>query len=516
MRNMDPSRLLKSALVLATVCCCFDAALVSAATDLRLVEATQQRDSAAVQALLAAHADVNAAEADGTTALDWAAHWDDAATVTALIRAGADVNAANDYGVTALTLACQNRGTPIVALLLDAHANPNLPQWTGETPLMTCARTGSAEAVKLLLDHGADPNAKETIHGQTALMWALAGGHPDVAQGLIERHADIRARSKGGFTALMFAAQLGDIASAKALLAAGADANDSTPEYGSVLVVAASSGQEEMGLFLLDKGADANAADGNDATALHHAVQNGLTSLVGVRYDPEYRVQPPNMPKLAKALLDHGANPNARIKKSFSRGPDGAQFSLAQATPFFLAAVSADPEMMRILKAGGADPQLPNGEKVTPLMAAAAAVCSGSCWSRGENRGNAEEERVALEAVRMAVELGADVNALNEIGQTAMHQAAFTGADTIVKFLAEHGAKVDVVDENGETPWSMAAGVSPVLRYRGQYGNHQSTADLLLKLGAMTRTREQMDTRSNASKGAYPAAQSSPTPPASK
>jgi ankyrin repeat protein len=494
--------------------------LRAAGNDLRLVKAVEQRDKSAVRSLLAAHADVNAAQGDGSTALQWAAHWDDLETAQSLIQAGANVNAANDYGVTALSLACLNRNSAMVATLLKAKANPNAPQWTGETPLMTCARTGNAEAVKLLLDNSADTKAKETERGQTALMWALAGDHPQAAQALIARGADVHARSTAGFTPLMFAAQQGDLASARTLLAAGASVNESTPEYGSVLVVASASGQEEFAIALLDMGADANAADGNGITSLHWAVQYGLSGMMGVRYDPDYRLQPRNMPNLAKALLAHGANPNVRIKKRFSRGPDGAQFSMQNATPFFLAAASADPEMMKILKAGGADPLLANSEKVTPLMAAASAVCTGSCWSRGENRGNAEEERIALEAVRMAVELGSDVNAINETGQTAMHLAAFTGADTIVQFLSDRGAKVEVPDINGETAWSMAAGVSPVLRYRGQYGSHQSTADLLLKLGARPRTREEMDTRSDASKGggqyATPPTPTQPSPASTK
>jgi ankyrin repeat protein len=148
-------------------------------------------------------------------------------------------------------------------------------------------------------------------------------------------------------------------------------------------------------------------------------------------------------------------------------------------------------------------------------MVAAAAACTGTCSYRGANRGHAEEEKIALDAVRMAVELGSELNATNEIGQTALHLAAFAGADSIVKFLAEQGSQIDVVDENGETPWSMAAGVSPVLRYRGLYGNHQSTADLLLKLGARPRTREEMDTRSDASKREYPPLPAS-TQPAAK
>src|SRR3990172_8479316 len=172
------------------------AALLGAAeSDLRLLKAVEQQDKSAIRALLDDGVDVNAAEADGTTALHWAAHRNDTETAGSLLRVGAAVNAANDYGVTALSLACLNRNSEFVALLLQANANPNLAQWTGETPLMTCARTGSTAAVKALLDHGADPHAKESNRGQTALMWALSERHPQVAVTLIERGADIQTRS---------------------------------------------------------------------------------------------------------------------------------------------------------------------------------------------------------------------------------------------------------------------------------------------------------------------------------
>ena len=130
------------------------------------------------------------AEADGATALAWAAHWNDRETADLLVRAGADPNLANTYGVTPLTLACVNRSATMVETLLDAGADPNATQWTGETPLITCARTGDVETVGSLLRHGADVNANETRQGHTALMRAVAGRHPDVVRALIEAGAD--------------------------------------------------------------------------------------------------------------------------------------------------------------------------------------------------------------------------------------------------------------------------------------------------------------------------------------
>ena len=233
--------------------------LTAADNDLRLVEAVKQGDQEAVLSLLQENVDVNAAQADGATALAWAAYRDNLETAELLIRAGADVSAANDYGVTPLSLACTNRNAAMVGKLLAAGADPNVAQWTGETPLMTCASTGTVEAVKSLLAHGADVNVTETQEEQTALMWAAAERYPEIVRALVEHGADVHSRSKtiplpepfiietpgplgfnhpttahfpktkGGFTPLMFAAQQGDVDSARILQEAGADVNESTP-----------------------------------------------------------------------------------------------------------------------------------------------------------------------------------------------------------------------------------------------------------------------------------------------
>jgi len=507
-----------------------------ASNDLRLVEAAQRQDQAAVAALLKQHVNVNASQPDGSTALSWAAHWDDADTVELLLRAGADPNKANDYGVTPLALACAKGNAAIIEKLLKAGANPNIAEWSGETPLMTCARTGSTEAMKLLLSYKADVNAKNR-RGQTALMWAAAEKHPETVQALVEFKADPNAMShllegfqpqeyisygiyehvpgdgedfagsrkkdgpikvnpdpatsKGGFTALMFAAQQDDIVSARILLAAGANVNVASPQYGSALTVASASGHEKFALFLLEKGADPNIADGFGIYPLHYALQEGITLLAMSRAripsDSSWLIA--NMPGLVKALLEHGANTNVRIGRGFpafdqpaygrTTGNSLPQLRQEGATPLLLAAGSYDAGLMRLLKASGADPLIATEEGTTPLMVAAG-------MGRYENFGK-EEAQKALEAVNLLLEWGADVNAANHGGRTALQGAVYMGANPIVQLLVEKGANLDAKDKYGQTALSIAsgrpAGDGLDKRFHGSRG-HKDTAELLLKLGA--------------------------------
>ena len=450
------------------------------ADDLRLVDAVKNRDGAAARSLIEQHVNVNAAQPDGTTALAWAANRDDLETAELLIRAGANANKANDYGVTPLSLACTNRSAPMVERLLKAGADPNPALWTGETPLMVCARTGNVETVKLLLSRGADPNAKESQQGQTALMRAVAEKHPEIARALIERGADIRARSKGGFTPLLFASQQGDLASARILLAAGADVNEATPKNGTALVVAAASGREEFAIFLLENGADPNAADAYGVTALHYAVPRGIAGIdsVSVVFRP-YHELPPSIPKLVKALLAHRANPNVQIAKDFppySRSPYALQTSLVGVTPFLLAAAAADIDLMRTLLAAGADPHIKAKDGSTALMMAAGV-------GRIDERENNQEDAAALEAAKMALMLGDDINAANARGRTALHGAAGIGANALIQFLFDKGANLNAKDRDGYTPLGLAKGLAP----RGGDSAskvYDGSVALLVKLGA--------------------------------
>jgi uncharacterized protein len=448
--------------------CCAAAAvstlLFAAAVDSRLIQAVKSRNVESVRALLKQRVDVNAPQGDGTTPLHWAAHVDDLAIADLLIRSGARPNAANDNGFTPLHLACTNRNAPMVERLLAAGANANAASLNGETVLMTCARAGNAKAVKALLVHGARANSKEAAHDQTALMWAASQKHPEVVQVLIEAGADIHARSKvypqtvvgeqtqragreelnytvlrGGSTPLLFTARVGDPESARLLLNAGADPNEALPDGTSALVVAAHSGRGDVGAVLLEKGADPNAF-GTGYTALHAAV---------LKSDRE----------LVKALLAHGANPNIRMTKGTPLRRDTTDFNLPAtligSTPYLLAARFLEPDIMRALAAGGADIQatLPNG--ATPLMIAAGMGSGQNADRRGIAKvdfGKVEPESEVLEAVKAAVELGADVNAANQAGDTTMHTAAALGHETVVQFLADRGAQVNAKNKRGQTP----------------------------------------------------------------
>jgi ankyrin repeat protein len=476
-------------------------ASVAAASDLPLVDATRKGDREAVRSLLKQNVNVNARQPDGATAIAWAAHRNDLETAELLLEAGADVNAANDYGVTPLWIACSDGSGAMVEKLLKAGASANAATWTGQTALMACARTGKLEAVKSLVAREARINVKER-QGHSALMWAVAGKHPEVARVLIEHGADVHARSEGGFTPLLFAAQQGDLEAARMLLAAGADVNEATPDGDTPLLVASASGHEAFSIFLLDQGANPSAADRNGITALHYSIMRGLAEITGVTINARYvpYTRRGNMVELAKALLAHGANPNARLTAHTvenDTGPGygkihridhlnagGGRIKPAGATPLVLAGRTSDAELMRALVAAGADPDLVTEENVSPLMTAA-----GIGRGRGRPPLTEEEEAKALEAVKVAVEvLGNDVNAVEaETGMTALHGAAFAGSDRIIQYLVEKGADMNVKDVSGQTPLHKASNIAPIgftERNLFPYAYRKSTVELLLKLGA--------------------------------
>lgn len=313
------------------------------------------------------------------------------------------MNAANDNGETPLSLSVQSRNAALVEKLLKAGANPNVAKPSGETALMTAARVGAGQVVMVLTARGANVNARETMKGQTALMWAVARKHLPVVEALLAAGADVNAASTGGSTALHFAVQQGDVAAAKLLLPAGADTNATmtvrqiddvtqpyvetvenitplslaiticqaeVPRQGDVYRAAKAFScprQEELGAALLDSGANANVADGSGIPILHSAVRARMTNLV-------------------KALLAHGATPNVQVPKTAVRqAPEGHVLSLklffalpVGATPFYVAAQTRNPELMRVLLAAGADPQIPADDKTTPLMVAAGVAARGT------------------------------------------------------------------------------------------------------------------------------------------
>jgi ankyrin repeat protein len=461
-------------------------------------------------------ADVNVRSADGSTALLWAAHWNDLATAELLLRAGADPNAANDFKMTPLSQACTNGNAGLVELLLKSGANPSTPIATGETPLMTCAKTGTVEGVRTLLAHDANVNATEPVQHQTALMWAAAERHPNVVRTLIQAHADLEAHTRKGFTALHFAAREGDQETVRMLLDAGVNVNirTQTEESGkgdgvvakasakatasratggggvvasvrsgkanpatagfTPLLVATLRGKVELALFLLDQGADANIPDAG-FTPLHWAVttwENGSSNPVYGFEDPMSGI-PDRQAKLrlVRALVAHGADPNARMNR---RPPVGGGYTdVADATPFLLASSVDDVEMMQILLAAGADPKLVTATKTTAIMAA-----TGLNHLVGES---AVTEAQALAAVKFLLHLGLDPKGTTTFGENALFGPAYRGWNTLLAQLIELGVDVNAVSKASITPWLAASGQGDRL---GGVLYNKDGADLLLKHGA--------------------------------
>jgi ankyrin repeat protein len=432
------------------------AALIFAAgTDTRLADAAQQQDRAAVRALLAKHVDSNSAQVDGTTALAWAARNDDLETAKILIAAGADLNFANRYGVLPLSLACTNGSAAMIRLLLEHGANPKSALPGGETALMTAARTGNPEAVNALIAAGADVNAKESKRGQTALMWAAAEGNVATIEALIKAGADLHARLDSGFTPFLFAVREGRLDAVKALRKAGADVNETIasprritggkgPRAGTTpLILAAINAHYELAAWLLDAGADPNAT-GPGYTALHTVTWIRKSGVGDNDPSPDGSGNMTSM-QFVKKLIERGADVNARMTKKVNVGL--TSLNTLGATTFLLAARTGDAELMRYLATLGADPKIPNADGANAVIVAAGL----GTRSPGEDAGTESE---VVEALQAALDLGCDINAVDNNGESAMHGAAYKNLPRAVDFLAAHGAKVNVWNQKNKQGWT--------------------------------------------------------------
>ena len=442
------------------------APLGAAGADAPLADAVQRQDLAAVGDLLQASSDVNARQVDGMTALHWAAYHDAADLVGRLVESGASVHAENRYGVTPLSLAAENANVAMVERLLAAGADPNATLPGGETVLMTAARTGRVGAVRALLAAGADIGGGELARGQTALMWAVAEGHVDVVETLVEVGADFRTPLDSGFTPFLFAVREGQLGVVRTLLAAGVDVNRTVDQVirqerayrtgaplrvgTTALMVAVTNAHWDVAAALLEAGADPNAG-GPGYTALH-LVPRVRKPGVGDNDPAPYGSGRMSSLDLVRKLAEHGADLNARMTER--RNLNATRHHEVGSTPFMLAALVADAELMRTLVELGADPLAKNDEFSTPLMAAAGL----GTRSPGEDAGTEEE---VLEVVELLLELGDDINAVDDNGETVMHGAAYKNLPRVVEFLAANGAAIEVWNEEnryGWTPLTIAQG----------------------------------------------------------
>ncbi|MEO8256667.1 MAG: ankyrin repeat domain-containing protein [Acidobacteriota bacterium] len=500
----------------------------AAPTRVPLVAAVERADLAALRSLLKGGADVNGGEPDGTTALHLAARRDDVTAADILLRAGADPNRTNRYGVVPLSVAAANGSHLMIARLLTGGADAAATSTDGETALMTASRTSSVESLRILLAHGAPLGAQEHRRGTTALMWAADAGQPKAVAFLLQAGAGLHERSKGGYSPLLLAVRAGSLESVEILATAGADLNDSAPAgdpnesitigfaarrapaFGpddtgavrtSALVLAMLNGHFKLATWLVNHGADPNAPDprGSALHALAWLRKPGLPLDSGAVLVPFGN---PESDELARALLDRGARPDVRIAwKEITFDHVGGQvrlpptirmgrhwLSFVGATPFWVAAQHSDVLLMRLLLDYGADPNIPAVQNVTPLMAAAGL---GFWDAESPAPQNGTPEADTLEAVRICVEHGADVNATTRYGRitvngdpaelrsrylfpaelpadapsygdmrwdgaTALHGAAVRGVNTVAKYLVDHGARLDAKTTLGWTPLMLA------------------------------------------------------------
>ncbi len=518
-----------SRLVLLWLACVFAGTAVQAAEgpDLRLATAIENQDKAAVRSLIKQGINVNAARADGATALLWAAHFNDLETVDLLLRAGAKVNMADDHGVTPLAQAAENGNVAMVERLLAAGADSNAAQTSGLTPLMVATHSNSLPIVKALLARGANVNAATAETRNTALMWAISDQHADIARVLIDAGADVHASSTRAFTPLMFAARNGDIAIAKTLIAAGVKVNDRAPDGTHVLPFAIVSAQDDFALFLIEQGADPNGS--MDGVRALHAASGGVDlwladwnrrhgGAAGIFAGGSFGRAPRKALQLVQALLAKGAEVNARtatsaMLMSYIGYPKKGAFEpfacgtgdLRGATPLWVAAYTANGsvggfggdagnqidaavgrevlesgQVINALLAAGADQRITSDDGTTPLMVAAG--LGRSTFQPGLQRGR--RSPAAEEAVKILLDApGANINAVNEADFTALHGAAFRGLDEVIQILVDHGANINARDFRGRTAYRIAEGSKQSFQFQA----YPETAEFLKKLGANTR-----------------------------
>ncbi|MEY4760754.1 MAG: hypothetical protein RLZZ200_610 [Pseudomonadota bacterium] len=463
-----------------------------------LVQAVLQRDADTIRRLMDAKADVNQRSSDGTSALHWAVYNNDVALVDRLLAAGADANARNDYDATPLSEAAVTGNVGVIRSLLKAGAAVDGANADGQTALMVVARTSNVAAARLLLDRGAKVNTREKWHGQTALMWAAAEGQPAMVSLLLQRGADANARSdinrwerqvtseprmqarpSGGFTPLLYAARKGCVDCARALVAGGADVTLADPDGVSPLLLATLNFNFDTAAFLVKRGADVDKWDYWGRSPLFAAVDMN-TLPTGGRADRPSADDTTGL-QLIEILLKSGANPNLQLKlfppyRSL-RDDRGADNLLSVGTtPLLRAAKAGDIPAMKLLIAAGANVDLPTATGITPLMAAAGNG-SASLDTRGRNKTEAQ----AKEAIELLLASGAQINARDRGGQTALHGAASWGWNSVVKTLVDMKIDLMAKDNQGRTAADIAKG-SPTSSGRAASPPRPETEALLRQL----------------------------------
>lgn len=463
---------------------------------------------AVLAAITSPDLDVNVAEPDGSTALLWATYNVDHELVRALLKAGAKANVTNSFGASPIGEAAKLGDAELARVLLEAGADPDSPNQDGQTALMLASSVGAPRVAELLISHHANVNAVETFRGQTALMWASATNHPEVVEVLVAHGANLNLRAKyedwprqmtsepraqfrhtGGLTALLYAARSGCLGCAVAMVKGGADVNQPNPDGITPLINALDNKAFDMALFLLDKGANPGAWDMTGRTPLYVAVdQNSFKGTNNFGNPPDPR--PPNKATamdVVNRLLKMGVDPNHELTRmrpnGFGRGRFSDYMLRGGTGPLMAATLGYDPVAIKALLAHGAEVDLPNVFRITPLMAAAG--MTGSFRSAIDPVGGTtpppgDIQLHAITVIDLLLEGGADINARvtdshnrtarltayvynreNE-GKTALFAAAEFGWDKVVRHLLERGADPGVRDKAGKTALDYAREPAPI------------------------------------------------------
>ena len=493
---------MKATLIVATL-----ASVAAFAADASLTDAIKSgQRAAAIDMIAKKTADVNAAEADGSTPLLWAANLNDEDLAARLLKAGADPKVRNRLGSTPLAEAAFNSNTGLVKALLDAGADPNAAGPDGQTPLMIIARTANVAAAKLLLDKGANPNLKEAQKGQPPLMWAAAssqaamvrqllaaGAVPDAKSAtdlmtpLVSGEPRAQPRPPGGMTAMLFATREGCLECVRALVEKGAKVDLPDPEGVTPLISSLFNAHFDVAKYLLEKGANINRWDWWGRSPLYLAVDYNTLPHGGRPDQPSIDDTLPI--DIIRILLEKGANPNLQLKLAIpyratgnDRGLDGMLGP--GTTPLLRAAKAQDAAAIKLLLEHGALIDLPNNQGMVPILAAAG-IGSQERDSRGNYRALDIQEH-AIESLELLLQHGAQVNApVGRQQQVPLQGAAQWGWTKVIAFLIEKGADINLADSRGLTALDYAMGRGAA---NGRGEVRKEAADLIASKGGVAGT----------------------------
>ena len=482
----------------------------SASVSSPVADAAMTGDRTALESLLARKVDVNAPQADGATAIQWAAYRNDLEMADRLIAAGANVKLANHDGATPLWLAAENGSPAMIEKLIEAGADPNERHVNGETPLMMAARNGNPAAIKVLLDHKADVNLKENLRGTTALMWAAEQSHSEAVKILAEHGADVNAatavdtrnsrlniaptvqqriaqdvnfgkrrngprggakgttnvggtavpddfadffgppkiKDGGGLTPLVYAAREGCLECAETLLQAGANVNEVTNYGWTALLTATQNRHYKLAAYLLDHGANPNIPNKGGWTPLYLATDNRNIE------SGDYPVRRPDMDHLdyIRLLIDKGANVNARICGVESTAKDCKGDTTETRTNFTMQWLYEDGATPFLRAAQSGDVTLMKlllDHGADPKIMTAhndSALAVASGIGWVEGITYEWSPEQSVEAVKMCLDLGIDPNIADDQGRTALHGAAHKGRTEVIQLLVDHGANLEAHD----------------------------------------------------------------------